>query len=135
MIENRAADFDWDRFLNVVDARRRRWLTCAIGLAQRYLGLDLAGTPVEREARVIPDWIVNTVEGEWASETRLKPIEVSLGSLGEFTTQIKKRMRPNPIWSTVIMNGSFDAKTRFFYHLGTAFRRIMPSYRRITGRQ
>ena len=135
IIENRAADFDWDRFLNVVDARRRRWLTCAVGLAHRYLGLDLAGTPVEDEARDIPDWIIKTVEGEWASETPLKPIEVSLGSLGEFTTQIRKRMRPNPIWSTVIMNGSFDAKTRFFYHIGTLFRRIMPSYRRITGRQ
>lgn len=134
MIQNRADDFDWDRFLNVVDARRRRWLTCAVGLANRYLGLDLAGTPVEGDACDIPDWVIKTVEGEWASETPLKPIEVSLGSLGEFTAQIKKRMRPNGIWSTVIMNGSFDAKTRFFYHIGTACRRIMPSYRRITGR-
>lgn len=133
MIDGRGTDFDWDRFLNV-EPHRRRWLTCAAGLASRYLGLDLSGTPIEEEARDIPDWVIKTVESEWASETKLQPLEVSLGSFGEFAAQIKRRLNPNPIWSTVVMNGSFDAKTRFFYHIGTAFSRIMPSYRRITGK-
>ena len=132
LIENRPADFDWDRFLNVVDANRRRWLTCALGLASRYLGLDLTGTPVEGEARDLPQWLTKTVEREWASETRLVPLEVSIHDPKTLLPQIKRRFRPNPIWATLNMNGSFDAKTRFFYQIGSALKRIPSSYRRIS---
>ena len=132
LINNRSSEFDWDRFLYSVSSRRRRWLTCAVGLASRYLGLDLSGTPVEKAGLDLPQWIVRTVEREWASETRLWPLEASLGDRKMLMKQIGRRFSPNPIWATIHMNGSFDAKTRIFYQLGSAFKRIAPSYRRVS---
>lgn len=131
-IENRAADFDWTRFLDVVTERRRRWLICTVGLAHRYLGLDLAGTPIEADARNLPEWFIQAVEKEWANETKPWPLEMSLHDKKLLAKQIKRRFRPNPIWATVQMEGSFDARTRVFYQVGNFFRRIPSSYRRVS---
>ncbi|MBP7415974.1 MAG: nucleotidyltransferase family protein [Pyrinomonadaceae bacterium] len=131
-VKNRPADFDWDRFLNVFDQKRKRWLTCTIGLAHRYLGLDLAGTPIEKEANDIPDWLIKAVEKEWASDTPFWPLFSSLHDPKLFFAQVKKRLPPNPVTATVLVNGSFDAKTRFFYQIGTIFARIGPSIVNIT---
>ena len=132
MIANRSPDFDWDRFLSVVDNRRRRWLVCTVGLVQRYLGLDLSDTPIADEAGNLPEWLIRTVEREWSRETRPWPLEASLHDRKLLAKQIGKRLRPNPIWATVQMGGSFDAKTRVFYQIGNFFKRIAPSYRRIS---
>ena len=131
-VHNRGSDFDWDRFLSLVDVRRRRWLACTLGLAQRFLGLDLDDTPIKDEAADLPAWLVDTVEKEWASEDRLWPLDASLGDMKLFVRQFRKRFHPNPIWATVHMNGSFDAKTRLFYQLGSWFKRIGPSIRRVS---
>ena len=131
-IENRASDFDWDRCLNIVDAKRRRWLTCTIGLAHRYLGLDLTGTPIQEEAANLPSWITRTIETEWASDTPDQPLETTLDDRQMLLRQIKKRLSPNPISATVLMNGSFDARTRLVYQIGNIFMRMGPSYRRIS---
>ena len=132
LIDNRPAEFDWDRFLKSVDVKRQRWLICTVGLAQRFLGLDLSDTPIEREARDLPQWFVKTVEQEWASKTRLVPLEASLFDPKLLFKQIKKRFQPNPIWATVQMNGSFDARTRFFYQIGSFFKRIPSSVKRVS---
>ena len=126
-VANRPTDFDWDRFLNIVDGKRRRWLTCTLGLAHRYLDLDLAGTPVEAAVKDIPNWLIRTVEKEWSSSTPFWPLFSSIHDRKLFFAQIKKRMPPNPITATVLLNGSFDAKTRAFYQIGTIFARIGPS--------
>jgi hypothetical protein len=131
-VENRPPGFDWDRFLNVVDQRRRRWLACAIGLAHRYLGLDLVGTPIEQEAKDIPAWLIKTVEKEWESDKPFWPLFSSLHDPKLFFAQIKKRMPPNPVTATVLVNGSFDTKTRIFYQIGTIFVRIGPSIVNVT---
>ena len=131
-VTNREPDFDWDRFLNVVDQKRRRWLICTLGLAQRYLDLDLTGTPIEREVMDIPAWLINAVEKEWSSDTPLWPLFSSIHDRKLFIAQIKKRLPPNPVTATVLVNGSFDAKTRFFYQIGTIFVRIGPSIVNIT---
>jgi len=132
LIDNRPAEFDWDRFLKSVDVKRQRWLICTVGLAQRFLGLDLSDTPIETEARNLPQWFVKTVAQEWASETRLVPLEASLFDPKLLFKQIKKRFQPNPIWATVQMNGSFDARTRFFYQIGSFFKRIPSSVKRVS---
>ena len=131
-VESRGPDFDWNRFLGIVSERRRRWLVCTLGLAQRYLGLDLSDTPIEAEARDLPRWFVKTVESEWASETKPWPLEASMHDPMVLAKQVKRRMRPNPIWATVQMNGSFDSRTRIHYQIANVFKRIPPSYRRIS---
>ncbi len=130
-INNRSADFDWDRFLNTVSPRRRRWLTCAIGLARRYCDLDLDDTPIKNEATNLPAWLIKSVEKEWTSETRFQPLETVAHDPKLFLKQIPRRLCPNPVWATVQMEGSFDARTRIFYQMGSFFQRILPSYKRI----
>lgn len=131
MIANRPPGFDWDRFLSVVSPRRRRWLVCAAGLAHRYLNLDLKGTPIEDEARDLPPWLVRTVEREWAKAIPDQPLETTLNDARMLALQASRRLRPNPIWATIQMEGDFDARTRVFYQIGNAVMRILPSYRRI----
>lgn len=131
LIAKRPPDFDWDRCLNIVSPIRRRWIVCTLGLAHRYLDLNLDDTPVNDEAENPPTWLVRAVEREWASETRLIPIHVVLKNPSALFAQIRKRLRPNPIQATVQMEGSFDAKTRLFYQLGNIFQRLLPSYKRV----
>jgi hypothetical protein len=132
-VENRPPDFDWDRFLGVVSEKRRRWLICTLGLAERYLGLDLSDTPIKDEANNLPKWLINAVESEWADEVKPQPMEVSLNDSKVLMQQVKRRFRPNPIRATIEMEGSFDARTRLFYKLGNFFMRIPSSYRRVFG--
>lgn len=132
-VANRPSDFDWHRALDIVEPHRRRWIVCAIALAHRYLGLDLSDTPIADEAANVPAWLVRTVEGEWASETKFLPLEQAFDR-GELLKQLPRRLRPDPIWATIQMNGSFDAKTRLFYQVGSFFARIPGSMRRILRR-
>ncbi|MFN0138548.1 MAG: nucleotidyltransferase family protein [Pyrinomonadaceae bacterium] len=131
-VANRPADFNWDRFLGVVSERRRRWLVCTVGLAGRYLGLDLSDTPILDEASKLPKWLTDAVEREWGDKVKPRPLEVSLNDPKILIGQVKRRFRPNPIRATVQMEGSFDARTRFFYRLGNFFMRIPSSYRRVS---
>jgi Uncharacterised nucleotidyltransferase len=131
-VENRPKDFDWDRFLHIVSPTRRRWLVCAVGLAHHFLGLDISDTPIAGEALDLPPWLLREVEREWASETKLWPLQVVLHDRKMLFAQLKKRMRPNPIFATVELEGSFDARTRVFYQIRHAFKRMLPSYRRVS---
>lgn len=131
-IENRPANFDWGRFLDVVSENRRRWLICTVGLASHFLGLELDNTPFKGEAAKLPDWIVKTVEKEWANDVPFMPLETVIHDPRMLLQQIPKRLRPNPIWATVQMEGSFDARTRFFYQIGSILQRILPSYKRVS---
>lgn len=131
-VANRGPGFDWDRFLNVVSHKRRRWLICTLGLAHRYLGLDLDDTPVKTEAQCLPEWLTKTVESEWTNEIKNTPLEVAMFDRKALINQLHKKLWPNPIWATIQMEGSFDAESRFFYQLGNIFQRIPSSIKRIT---
>jgi hypothetical protein len=131
-VKNRPADFDWDRFLNVVSGNRRQWLIYMIGLAHKYLELDLDDTPIKDEAKDVPNWLIDAVEKEWKSGVPLLAIHTLLRNPKMLFTQMRKRLPPNPIMATVEMEGSFDAKTRVFYQIGSFFCRMTPSYRRMT---
>lgn len=130
-LQNRPADFDWERFLSSVGERRRKWFVCAVGLAQKYLGLNLKDTPLENAADELPDWLIETVEKEWRSEIRLRPLQRNLNDRRKFWQQVKKRFPPNPIQATVEMEGSFDDKPRIFYQIGSVLIRFPPSVKRI----
>ncbi len=132
-IEKRPGNFDWDRFLNTVSPKRSRWLICTIGLAHKYLGLDLADTPIKAEASDLPPWLIKTVEQEWQKTEHDRPLETVLEDKGMLLQQIRSRFKPNPIWATVQMEGDFDARTRVFYQFGLFFYRIPSSIRRVAG--
>ena len=130
-IENRPADFDWDRCVNTVSATRRKWIVCAIGIAHTYLGLDLSDTPLADEAREIPRWLIKAVEREWESNIKLMSLDQFLDDRRELWRQIKKRFPPNPIQSTVNMEGEFDNSPRIIYQIPDIFMRLKPSLKRI----
>jgi hypothetical protein len=133
-VENRAPNFDWDRCLETVDRKRRKWIVCAIGLAKMYLGLDLENTPIAAEAKQIPKWVIKTVEKEWADENRLKSLVSTLSNREEFFTQLKKRFPPNPIQATIDVGGEFNDNPRIFYQIADIFIRIKPSLLRLIDR-
>jgi urease accessory protein UreE len=130
-VENRPADFDWDRFLGTVSERRKKWLLCCLGLTKTYLGLNLENTPVAGMVNNIPAWVIETVEREWADEVRLQPLQSSLHNRKILWQQIKKRIPPNPIQATVDMEGEFDDSPRIFYQIGDFVKRLYYSVRRI----
>jgi len=134
-VENRPDNFDWDRFLSVVSPTRRRWLVCAIGLAHRYLDLNIDDTPIKEEALDLPEWLPRAAERAWADPVRLLPIHIVLGKPSMLLSQIRKRLRPNPIMATVELEGSFDARSRVPYQIRDFLKRTLPMYRRVTGQE
>lgn len=116
-VENRPADFDWERCLAAVGENRRQWIVCAIGLAHKYLDLNLKDTPIEAEAERVPEWVIRAVENEWQSGVRLMPLRSVLKDGRQFWRQIKKRMSPNPLQATVFAEGSFRGESRVYYQI------------------
>lgn len=134
LVKNRPRDFDWSRCLDIVSAKRRKWIVCCLGLTHKYLGLDLADTPVAAEAENIPGWLIETVEREWRTEVKLKPLQNCLHDRRLFWQQIKKRIPPNPLQATIELDGDFDDKSRAFYQIGSVLTRFFPAVGRIRRR-
>ncbi|MDM7924271.1 MAG: hypothetical protein QUS14_18455, partial [Pyrinomonadaceae bacterium] len=132
-VANRPADFDWKECLDVVSPTRRKWVIVAIGLAHKYLGLDISDLPFADEARNIPKWITDTVEAEWATEVRLRPIHTVWKNPRILFQQIKKRFPPNPIQATIECEGDFDDRSRLPYQIRSVIKRAMPSVKRVAG--
>jgi hypothetical protein len=131
-IENRPKNFDWDRCLSIVSETRRDWIICTVGLAVRYLELDIKNTPLNNLLRELPKWMIRTVEKEWESKIGLKPLHHCFRNRQEFFEQIYKRIPPNPIQATIEMEGKFDDRTRIFYQIGSFIFRFKPSIERIS---
>jgi hypothetical protein len=130
-VKNRPADFDWERCLNEISPTRRKWIVCTIGLACKYLGLNVEDTPIADEVKDIPQWLIKTVEKEWKSDVKLVPLHHFLHDKKKLFRQIKKRIPPNPIQATINMEGEFDNRPRIFYQIGDIFFRFTPSVKRI----
>jgi hypothetical protein len=131
LVDNRPNNFDWDRFLGSVSPNRRRWFVCTLGLASKYLGLDLSTTPVSDDARDLPRWLINTIERNWAANTKHVPVEVALFRPSVLVNQLDRLIRPNPVASTIAMEGSFDASTRLHYRMAGFAKRVWPALKRV----
>ena len=130
LVKNRPADFDWERCLNVVSPKRRKWIVYTIGLAHRYLGLNLDDTPIAEEAKNLPAWLIKTVESEWESEVKLRPLETCFHDRKLLFQQILKRIPPNQIQATIDSEGDFDKNHRAYYQIQNVFTRLAASIKR-----
>lgn len=128
-VENRRADFNWDRCLNIVNKKRRRWTVCAILLAHKYFATKIDDTPIADE-KELPKWLIKAVEKEWAHPVRLQPLVFFLKDRASFWQQLKKRIPPNPIQATIEMGGDFDSRYRVHYQLLDIFSRIFYSIKK-----
>lgn len=131
-VANRPPTFDWSKCVDVVGANRRSWIVSTIGLAHRYLNLDLNGIPFANEARDLPAWLTKCVERGWAADIRLRGIDESITDRRMLLRQIRKRIPPNPIQATVFCEGKFDDRPRIGYQIRDIFGRLGPSVRRVS---
>jgi hypothetical protein len=131
-VKNRGENFDWERCLETVSRRRRKWVICAIGAAHKYLALEIADTPLAEEAKQLPAWMIQTIEKEWNSPVKFKYLHICLRDRKEFLKQLGKRIPPNPIQATIEMEGEFDNRPRIFYQTGGIFLKLKPSLKRVT---
>lgn len=131
-VRNRPAQFNWSKCLDVVSATRRRWIVSAIGLAHKYLDLELDGIPFADETKDLPRWLTRCVEKEWARGIELRALESLIRNPRSFFQQVRKRIPPNPIQATIDCEGSFDEGGRLAYQIRDVLKRLPPSIRRIS---
>ena len=130
-VENRRETFDWDKCFGWVGSVRRGWIIAAIGLANRYLELDISGLPFAAEAKELPEWLTQTIESEWKNGIRLRSLHTCLREPRELFRQIRKRIPPNAVEATIEMEGHFDNSWRLPYQVGSMMKRLGPSVRGI----
>jgi len=131
-VENRPFNFDWVKCLNVVSEKRKKWIVYTISLAHKYFGLNLQDTPLANKIDDIPEWIIKTLEKEWASEINSILLVHCLNDKKKLLQQVRRRISPNPVKATVDMEGNLDNKLQIFYQIGDIFFRLKPSVKRIS---
>jgi hypothetical protein len=125
-VENRSADFDWERCLDAAGPVRRGWVVCGIMAAHHFLGLDIADLPMRDNERNLPKWVTRTIEREWKMSYRLEPVLTSTHDNRLLLSQITRRIPPNPIRCTIEAEGDIYGNKRFLYQLSTMSRRAKP---------
>jgi len=125
-VDNRSADFDWDRCLNAAGSIRRGWVICGIAVAHHFLGLDVKELPFEEEVDRLPKWIIRTIEREWKNDYRLEPVLTSTHDRRLLLAQITRRIPPNAIRCTIEAEGDIYGGKRFLYQLATMKQRMTP---------
>lgn len=131
-VQNRPVSFDWSKCLDVVSPSRRSWIVASVGLAHKYLGLNLTGVPFADEAANLPRWLTDCVERAWSDVSRLRGIDESITDPRQFLRQVGKRIPPNPIQATVFCDGMFDDRSRIGYQIRDTFGRMIPSVKRLS---
>ncbi len=132
-LENRADDFDWDRFLGVVDAKRRRWLITVLLLANKYFGLEIEEENLDLSLYSLPGWVLREVENEWKCDERLIPLNQTLHNRRQLIRQILKRMPPNALQALVETDEMINETPGFAVRFENILKRSLPSAKRFLG--
>lgn len=130
LVQNRSANFDWERCLNAAGAKRRRWIVCVIALAHSELNLDVANTPIADDiasGNVFPQWFLPALHKEWNEPHKLGSLTASRADWRLFVKQLRRRFPPNPIQSSVLVEAAFDESARLPYQIKDVWRRCVAS--------
>jgi hypothetical protein len=118
-LESRPPAFDWDYFLSG-NKRQSQWAVCALRLASQLLGAEVGGTPLAKQERPLPKWLVPAVLEAWGRGTtpkgRRTPMAVYLRYPGEALGALRQRW-PNAIEATIGVHGPFNDLPRFPFQL------------------
>jgi Uncharacterised nucleotidyltransferase len=125
-VAHRPPDFDWHECLEVVAPHRRRWVIYTIGLAHKYLDLEIDDLPFESEAKKIPGWILRCVEKEWRQPDNFEGIINSSRNARHFLRQVSRRLPPNPLRATIEENGDLDSRMRWWYQIKVVAKHVGP---------
>jgi hypothetical protein len=138
-VESAGAKFDWDRCLGG-NPKYADWIACAIGLAHQLLGADVSGTPVQKRARALPEWLKTAVLRQWAKGRGMSFAENLSFSFPRRLTRPRALGRAlsehwrNPIQASVEMDAWFNTSPRSLLQFGSALRRV-PQFAKYFGRE
>ncbi len=130
LVKNRPAGFDWDYALDANGPVRRGWVVSAIGIAHRFLDLDIESLPFAEEARNLPEWLPAALENRWNDTVKFEPLDNLLRDPVNLLRQLRRRFPPNPIMSTIMTEGVFDSRNRLRYQVSYFAQRAGPSLKR-----
>jgi hypothetical protein len=109
-VESRPESFDWDVCLGK-GRKQRSWITCALLLAHRLLGMGLEGVPLEFDSDQLPGWVVATVVEQWGRSPSV--YRADFRSYARHPSKIREaiadRWPPNPIVATLTSGACFGA--------------------------
>jgi Uncharacterised nucleotidyltransferase len=133
-VEARAPEFRWEDCLSG-NPRHTQAVACVIGLAQRLLGADLAGTPLCEGATKLPRWLVPAVLRQWEhglGASGQGPLVNRLPDLlrrpGGLRAELRLRWR-NPIQASFELGAPFNGWPRLPFQLLATLRRA-PAFAR-----
>ena len=124
-------EFDWRRFLNPADEKRRIWLVCVILIVMEYLGLELEEAEFDFSDYKLPRWVKEEIEKEWKNDTRLIPLERVFGDSRELYKQMLKRIPPNALQAVVETESEIGNSKSYLPLIDDFFKRAKPSVKRI----
>jgi Uncharacterised nucleotidyltransferase len=108
LVESRPADFDWDVCLGE-GRKQRSWITCALLLAHRLLGMERDGIPLDFRAGALPGWVVTTVLEQWGRtpNSHRAAFRSYLRQPAKIREAVADRWPPNPIVATLTSGTCF----------------------------
>lgn len=126
-VQNRSANFDWDKCLGTVPAHRAGWVAAAVRAAVDYLGLEGGELPEAIRQTKLPRWFARKLERIWAEGYRSNMLALSINDRREFWRQLRRKFPPNPIQATIENDGDLFGSRIPFYQVSSISRRAMPS--------
>ncbi|NNE66010.1 MAG: hypothetical protein HKN33_05535 [Pyrinomonadaceae bacterium] len=127
IINEKGDEFNWNYCLESDGAKRGRWIITTIGLAAKYTGLRINDLPFAKEAENLPEWLTGSLEKRWADDVPFSPLDSNFESWSQFFKQLRRRFPPNPVMSTIGVEGELDDGYRIPYQLRYFAKRLFPS--------